>query len=203
MSWTSYTAFRTNVSTWLDIGTSDLGATLLDDLITTAEKRIYREVKAREMETALSSTISSGAVTVPSDYGQMKYAYLDGTPTKPLERRSAEWIYNEYRTRSSDAKPKFFAREGGSFIFGPYPDSGYLMKGIYYKKFPALSTSLNDLFNNNPDLFLWAALAESESILGRDKRVALWEAKYQNSKNRINYEHEDEDMSGSTSTGLA
>lgn len=199
MSWTSYTAFRTNVSTWLDV--SDLPSAVLDDLITTAEKRIYREVKAREMETALSSTIASGAVTVPSDYGQMKYAYLDGTPTKPLERRSAEWIYNEYSTRSSDAKPKYFAREGGNFIFGPYPDSAYLMKGIYYKKFPALSGSLNDLFNNNPDLFLWAALAESEPILGRDKRIAVWESKYQNAKNRINWEHEDEDISGGMGTG--
>jgi hypothetical protein len=200
MSWTSYTAFRTNVSTWLDV--SDIPSAVLDDLITTAEKRIYREVKAREMETAIASTISSGAVTVPSDYGQMKYAYLDGTPTKPLERRSAEWIYNEYKTRSSDAKPKYFAREGGSFIFGPYPDSGYVMKGIYYKKFQAISTALNDLFNNNPDLFLWAALAESEPIIGRDKRVGLWESKYQNAKNGVNREHENEDMSGTAGIGM-
>lgn len=200
MSFDSYTAFRTNVSTWLDV--SDLPSAVLDDLITTAEKRIYREIKAREMETALSSTISSGAVSVPSDYGQMKYAYLDGTPTKKLTRVSPEVLYSQYSTRSSDSKPKAFAREGNSFIFGPYPDSAYVMKGIYYKKFPALSGSLNDLFNKNPDLFLWASLAESEPILGRDRRIQVWEAKYQNAKNGVNNEHMDEDASGGVETGL-
>jgi len=199
MSFSSYTAFRTNVSTWLDA--SDLPSAVIDDIITLAEKRVHREVRTREMETAFASTISSGVVTVPSDYGEMKYAYIDGTPTKRLTRASPEYIYEYGPTRSSDSKPKYFSREAGNFIFAPYPDSGYVMKGVYYKKYAGLSTALNDLFNASPDLYLWACLVEAERVLGRDKRIGTWESNYQNAKNKINGEMENEAMSGGVETG--
>ena len=111
------------------------------DLIRFGELRIYRDLRIRAMETALSDTIASGVIAVPSGYVEMKHAYIDGTPVQRLTRKTAEWVYQNYPTRSSGGKPKFFAREAGNLIFGPHPDSAYTVKGIYYKRLTALGTS--------------------------------------------------------------
>lgn len=153
-----------------------------------AEKRLFREVRTRDMETALSVTIASGVATVPSDFVELKYAYIDGSPTRTLQVRPARWIVENYPVRSSDGKPHFIGVDGANFVFGPYPDSGYDVKGTYYKRLTAVATSANALFTTNPDLYLFASLAELEPFLKNDKRVALWEAKYQQIRDLVNGE---------------
>ncbi len=196
MPFTSYTAFRSNVITWLDIDTSAIAATQLDDIIVVAENKINREVRSREMETALNSTIAAGVIAVPTNYIEFKSAYVDGTPTKRLTRTNADTIYSQYPTRTAAGKPEAIAREGANFIFGPYPDSTYTVKGIYYQHMPALSSTLHALFTANEDLYLWAALSEAEAVIGRDSRIAIWEQKYQMTKEKVNAENWSEAASG-------
>jgi hypothetical protein len=176
MSITTYAELKTAVSSW--VHRSDLSANL-DDLVTAGEKWIMRKVRAPEMETALSVAISTttGLATVPTGFLGLKYAYVDGSPTQPLEVRSPQQIFNRFPTRSSDSKPEWIGYDAGSFLFGPFPDSGYTVKGTYYKRQGPLSSAVYDLFSNNPDLFLFAALAETEPFIKNDKRVALWIAK--------------------------
>lgn len=195
MSLTTYANLKTSVTSWLDITAADVSSQI-DDLVTIAEKRIFRETRTRDMEVAMSTSIGSGVVAVPSSYVAWKSVYIDGTPTQRLERRTADWIYQRYPLRSSDALPKFIAREGANFIFGPYPDSNYTVKGIYYKRFDALSTTINALFTASPDLYLFACLAESEPLIGRDARVPLWETKYQTILALVNGEDQAENVSG-------
>lgn len=196
MSFSSYANFRTAVSTWLDV--SDLTTAVVDDLITVGEDRVKAEVRHRSMETSLNSTVASGVISVPSDYFALKYAYVDTAPTKILDRVTAEEVYRSYPTRSSSGKPVVIAREGANFIFGPYPDSAYTIKGIYYARLTALSSSLNTLFTLYPSLYLFAALSESEPILGRDPRIAVWESRYQNIRDKINLEDSQENVSMSS-----
>lgn len=197
MSFANYTAYRSNILTWLDIGDSTaITNAHLDDIIVAAENKINREVRSREQETIINSTITAGVMAVPSNYVALKSARIDGTPTKPLKRVSVDAMYTSYPTRASDGKPEAIAREGSNFIFGPYPDSAYTVKGIYYQRMEPLATTLHALFTNNEDLYLWAALSESEAVIGRDKRIALWEAKYQAAKNALNNEDFNEAASG-------
>lgn len=196
MPFSNYTAFRSNVLTWLDLGASDIGATQLDDIIVAAENKINREVRSREQETVLNVTMASGVIPVPTNYVEAKNFYVDGNPTKKLERVNADYIYSQYPTRAGGAKPKHFAREGSNFIFGPYPDSAYTVKGIYYQRLDPLATTLHALFTSNEDLYLWAALSEAEAATGRDPRIALWDQKYQNAKERVNAENFNEAASG-------
>lgn len=195
MSLTTYAQLKTAVAAWLDVSSTDLTSTI-DDLVTVGETRIFREARTRDMETALSSTITTGVIALPTSYVALKFAYIDGSPTQRLERRSAEWIYQKYPQRSAEGKPQFIAREGSNFIFGPFADSGYLVKGRYYMRLAALSGSVNALFTANPDLYLFAALAESEPLIGRDARVPLWEQKYQRILAEVNSEDRQEDASG-------
>lgn len=163
------------------------------------ENRIYRDLRVRQMETALSSAISSGVVAVPTGYLEMKYAYINGSPMTKLQRKDAEWIYHNYPTRSSDSTPRFFAREAGNFIFGPYPDSTYTVKGVYYKKLTALSGSntTNWLTDDVPDLILFASLCEAAPWLADDPRIPTWERKYALLKDQIQRQDDDEEFSGS------
>ena len=197
MAITTYNELKTAITSWLDVATADLSS-IIDDLVTVGEKRIFRECRTRDMEDSFSTAISSGTIALPSGYVELKYARVDGTPSQPLERRSAEALYEMYPNRSAEGKPKFIAREGSTFIFGPYADSDYTIKGIYYKRLTAVSSSANALFTANPDLYLFACLAESEIVIGRDNRIAIWEAKYKKILDDVNGEDRREQASGST-----
>lgn len=195
MSLSTYTGLQGSVVAWMDVNTADV-ATVIADLVTVAEARINREARTRDNEVSFSTAISSGVIAVPTDYLSWKFAYVDGTPVQTLERRSAEWIYANYGTQSSSGKPKYMARDATNFIFGPYPNSGYTVKGVYYKKMAALSSSAHALFVSNPDLYLFGCLAESEIVIGRDSRIPLWEAKYTKILNDVNGLTKMEDSSG-------
>jgi hypothetical protein len=148
------------------------------------------------MEKALTGTISSGVVAIPSDFVELRYAYISGSPTVTLQPKAAEWIFQTYPTRSAMGKPKYIGLDIGNFVFGPYPDSGYTIGGSYYYRFAALSSALNALFTAHPDLYLFAALAESEPYFGRDQRIPTWESRYQNIKNALNKENTQGRFSG-------
>lgn len=196
MSIANYSELQTAVTNWLK--RADL-STYIPDLITFGEARIYRDLRIRAMETALSTAISSGVLAVPSGYLEMKHAYVNASPVQWLQRKTAEWIYQKYPTRSADASPKFFAREGENLIFGPYPDSTYTIKGIYYKKLDALSASntTNWFTANAPDLLLFATLCEAEPFLKNDPRTVLWEQKYEAVRSRVQKRDDQEEFSGS------
>lgn len=195
MSITTYAELKTGVKNWLKRGT-DLD-TYIDDIITLGEKRIYRELRVRAMEASLNVTLSSGQAAIPSDFVEIKYAYIDGSPVQYLQMREAGWILENYPIRSATSKPKFFAQDGSYFIFGPFPDADSTLKGTYFKRLDPLSSATNTLFTNNPDLYLMAALAESAVFLGfEDARVARWEAKYQDIQARIQAENDKGRLSG-------
>ena len=196
MALTTYAELKTACANWSR--RSDL-TTYLDDLITVAEERIFREVRHRLMETALSGTVSSGVVALPSDYVELKYAYIDGTPIQSLQKKEASWIYLTYPLRSAQSKPKFIARDVTSFIFGPYPDSAYSVKGTYYKRLTSLtslSSTVNDLYTQFPDLYLAASLAEVFRFTRNKEMMSYWEARYEDIKTKINNESKAEAASG-------
>lgn len=173
----TYSTLKTTVANWLDRQEADLP---LDTILLLAEARINRELRIRAMETALSSAISSGVVAVPADYLELRYAYLDGSPARHLQFTTPDDLINRYPTRSAEGKPLYIARDGDSFIFGPYPDSGYTLKGSYYASFEGLSGSntTNWLTANAPDLLLSAMMFESVYFVGDDAQMPAWAGRY-------------------------
>lgn len=196
MSITSYSELNTAVTRWTK--RTDL-TDMVPDWIRLGELRIYREMRLRCMEQSFEGTIASGVVALPDRYIALKNAYIDQTPVAALTRKDAEWIYANYPTRAASGLPKFIAREAENFIFGPYPDSAYTVKGIYYQSLAALSDSntSNWLMENAPDLLLFAALCEAEPYVENDGRVALWEQKYATLRDVLQRQDTTEEFSGS------
>lgn len=199
----SYTDFGNSLSAWLlndnEATSTDVGTSVIADLITVGETRIFREVRSRDMETSFGGTITAGVMALPSSYLALKTAYVDTSPQVSLERRPAEWIRMQYPQSTTSGIPQFIARYGQNFVFGPYPDSGYTINGIFYQQPAAISASaLNAVFTTNPDLYFFACLAEGELVIGRDPRVAIWEKKYNRILADVNGMDKAEDSSGSS-----
>jgi hypothetical protein len=193
----SYASFKAGIYAQLDTG-SAIPSASLDNLINIGERKLLRKLRVRQMESALSVTIGStaGTASVPSDYIEMKYAYVNSDPIRRLERKSPGWIYEKFSDRSAGDE-QFFAREGSEFIFGEAGTPGRLMKGIYYAEPTLMTSTINSLFSEYPDLYFWAVLSESEPFLGRDSRVAIWEGKFQQALQQANQQDKDEQYSGS------
>ncbi len=66
---------------------------ILPDLIVLAESRIYRDVRAHEMETSYSGTIASGVIAVPTGFLGWKSIYVDANPAQHLQTKTLSWFY--------------------------------------------------------------------------------------------------------------
>lgn len=194
MSISSYSELQTAVADWIH---EDSLTTIIPDFIALAEKRIEREVRCSHNESALSVAMVSGVATLPTDYLELKYAYLDLTPVRVLERTTPRKIYERYPNRSTTGIPHLIATDAGQFIFGCQPASDYTVKGTYYAKLTSVATSWNDLATNYPDLYLFAALAETAPYMNDDARVQLWEMKYQKILSDLKAKEKRESLSGS------
>lgn len=195
---TSYATLQTEIAAQLH--REDL-TTQIPGFIQLGELRIYRDLRVRQMETALSSTISSGVIAVPTGFLEFKNVYVNSSPVQPLQKKTVEWIYDKYPTRSSDSVPKYIAREATNFIFGPYPDSAYTIKGVYYKRLDTITQSMSAdsswLITDVPDLTYYAALCEAAPWIRDDQRIPIWETKYAQLAMRIQKQDDNEEFSGS------
>ena len=202
MAISNYSDLKTSIANWL--ARDDL-TTLIPDFIAIAENYMAEDLRIRAMETALSDTIASGVISVPTGYIELKNAYIDGTPTRWLQRKDPEWIYMNYPTRSADGEPAFIAREAENFIFGPYPDTAYTVKGIYYKKITALSdaNTTNWFTNNAPQLVIYGALVEAYLYIQEESQAQIWKTRYDAEIKRIQDNDDREFLSGSTLTMTA
>lgn len=177
---TSYSTLLTEVASWL--ARSDL-TSAIPGFVQNFEERFFRQPKnfGPWMHSSLSISFSSTA-TVPSDYLAMKIAYLNGQSERPLIASSLEQVLQSY-PRTSSGKPRWIARDGTTFVFGPLPDGTYTLNGTYFAKPTVLRSYASDaaahwLVVNAPDLLLYGALMEAQPYVMNDKRFPLWDAKY-------------------------
>jgi len=175
------------------------------------EQRIYREVRAEKMQHSfgavdVTNTISSGTLEVPSDFLELKFMYLNTTPTQPIEQVSLQQLIDAYPTRAASGRPRAVALDsansatgqsfGRKFRFGPYPDSDYSVLGTYYRQMTLLHTGVDtatpsEFFTDNPELFLSASIVNARGYVdASDQRMHAvldrHEASYREMKDWLN-----------------
>lgn len=175
---TNYATLQTAIGDYLN--RSDL-STFLPNFTQACENKLYKNLRIRAMENALSVVIAGGVAAVPTSpaFLELKYAYVNTTPVTKLQRVPPDQIYEMYPNRSGGNVPKYIAVEATNFIFGPYP-AAYTVQGIYYGRLTALSASntTNWFTDNAPDLLLYGSLLEAEPFLLADERMVTWKAMY-------------------------
>lgn len=198
---TSYSTLVTAVGEWL--ARSDMGS-FAPNFIQNWEERFYRQPRnfGRWMESALSGTIASSVLTIPSDYLGLKFAYVDGSPSSRLDRVSLNQCYGRFPRGGGTGFPLFISRDASTFVFGPEPDSDYTIKGVYYAKPTVMRSFASDaaahwIIVNAPDLALYGALVESAPFLRKDERLPVWQGLYDQALKDYRDLHREEDTSGS------
>jgi hypothetical protein len=180
----TYAELATAVSDWMR--RTDL-TSYVNDLILMGESRINREVKARQMEQRVSATPTTKYVSLPSDFLSMRGVRVQGDTKGWRDYITPDHYFQMFASSESDSTAKVYTVFGDELIFPSTPTGDVEL--WYYKKLSALSGTSNTLFTANPDLYLFAALAETVVFIKNDARVALWEAKYTNIKNQVNGVH--------------
>jgi hypothetical protein len=177
---TGYTTLLTEVASWL--ARSDLSAAI-PGFVQNFEERFFRNPKnyGQWMHSSLSVSFSDTA-TVPSDFLALRVAYLNGQSNRPLQQSTLEQVLQMY-PRTESGEPRWIARDGSTFMFGPAPDGTYTLNGTYYAKPTVLRSYSSDaaahhLIVNAPDLLLYGSLMEAQPYIMNEKRLPLWQAKY-------------------------
>jgi hypothetical protein len=199
-----YNSLKQAVNDWF--ARSDLG-NWIDYFIQIAEADIYRDIIAnnqgrgvRPMEASLSVTIANGVAAVPADYLGLKIALvsLNGN-TFEMQRVNPEFIYTQYPAQASSGTPAYIARQGANFVFGPYPDSNYTIKGIYWQKALQLTSvnSTNWLVNSIPTIMLAATNRAAARFVKDQEAYGLWNDLYTQQLQSFILTDRAEEMSGS------
>lgn len=177
MALATYSDLKSAVADWLV--RTDLGLKI-PDFIALAEARINRELRTREMISTATASVSTQAITIPSDFIEVYRFVLDTESDVPLEYRPAE--DSERRTAGvTSGEPQWFSVVGTQFRLYPTPDGEYTYTLDYYGKVPALSdsASTNWLLTKAPDLYLFGALKEGAGYLLDTATEQAWDAKFQ------------------------
>jgi hypothetical protein len=157
MAITTYEQLKSAIADWLS--RDDLTA-FIPDYITLFECDAARRLKVRPQATTTTLTPASGVVALPADYLGFQRVTWTGSPTYGLEY-VAPALYAAYLDSGSGA-PTVFTIEGANLKVAPSDDS--VLTFSYFQKTPAVSSSLNWLFNNHVDAYLAGSLAQAAAF---------------------------------------
>ena len=196
MAISNYSELKAAIADWLN--RSDLTDSI-PDFIVLAETRHKRDFKIRRMETRVTANTvaDSEFYSLPDNYVAMRNIQLNTDPKTPLEYITPEQM-DRIHAGSSKGKPKAYSIIGNNIQLRPIPDSAYQIEILYFKHFTALSDSntTNDMLTHHPDAYLYGALVEAEPYLQNDKRIQVWSAYYDRTKNDIISSNERDRHSG-------
>jgi hypothetical protein len=195
---TTYSGLQTAIAAWLN--RSDL----VDDItafITLGESVIKRELRRKTVRAQITVTTESTAL--PADCSQLRSIYpVSGTPYRdvPLTIGTPEQVAEmRAMTNGVVSRPGIAAVIDGNLVVAPAPDQSYTYEITYYQSLVPLSGSVasNVVLAEAPDIYLYAALAESAPFLQHDERIPVWESERDARIASLNEKRQLEEMAGS------
>lgn len=158
MSLVSYADLNTQVANWL--ARADLNS-YIPDMITLFESAAARRLRVRPGTAVATITTTAGVGSLPSDFLGMIDLSWNGTPQTSLNYVSPTMFiyFNPNNTSDASAPPQNYTFKANQVYLDPIDDTGLTIQ--YYQKTPALSSSLNWLWTNHPDAYLFGTLAEA------------------------------------------
>lgn len=170
MAFITYTDLQSQIGNWL--ARDDL-TIYIPDFIRLFECAAARRMKVRLQETTTTLTPSSGVATVPSDYVGHRRVTWTGSPIHELSY-VAPPIYSGYLDSGSGV-PTVFTIEGSNLRVAPSDDTGLTFD--YFARTVAFETSLNWLYANHFDAYLFGSLAEANAFDKAVDAAGLWKAR--------------------------
>lgn len=136
----------------------------------------------RLQEASYSQVIANGVTTVPTDWLSPKSFQAVGTDgsLQPLIFVDPTALYEMYPMREADNLPKYIARDGSNFQFGPYPDSTYTIQGTYYQAATLLTAqaTTNWMVTSCPTILHAQCMVRAAAFLKDQQMAQGWAQLY-------------------------
>lgn len=170
MSFSTYSDLQSQIANWL--AREDL-TNYIPDFIRLFECAAMRRLKVRLQETTTTLTPSSGVATIPSDYLGHRRVTWTGSPVHELQY-VAPPVYAAY-IESGSGTPTVFTIEGSSLRVAPTDDTALTL--TYVQRTTAVESSLNWLYTNHFDAYLFGSLCEANAFNKDVDPAGLWKAR--------------------------
>ena len=191
MSITTWAQFQQQLTRLLDgedVSQTTITPNTLAQIISLAERRIYRETRTRWNEKPFSSLPATNNLCVlPADFVAPNLVHFGKSALEP----ATEEFVRDHLTTS--CVTRYFAFTGQEFTFGGPVADGTALQGSYYYRLPDLSATTlptNMLFLKETDLFIFGCLAQAAPFFDQDARLQLWDGRYSSLRDELNLRHE-------------
>ena len=199
MALTSYSTLKTSIANWLN--RTDLTSEIADDFIKLTEADFNSKLRIRKMVAQTSFTIDSETEALPTGFLQVRDIYiLNGNTKVPLTYTTPSQMDSTVGT-STTGLPNSFTILGDTFRFSPKPDATYTAVMNYFKKFPALSStvSTNFILENHPAIYLYGSLFHAANFLGgiNPQQIQTWQQMFATALERLELNDREDEYNGS------
>lgn len=194
MSISTYAELQTACSNWLS--RSDLSSRI-PEFIALAEDTINKRLRIRAMENRATATLDAEYASLPTGFLEMRNFQLNTNPKQTLRLVTPEYI-DTFHAGSMTGQPVVYTFLGGEIQLAPSPDGSYTGEMDYYKKWDIATDLTNWLLTNAPSAYLYGALLQAEPFLKNDKRIPVWERRFETSMADIEMSDKRERWSGNS-----
>jgi len=199
MALNTYTTLKASIANWLN--RSDLTAEIQDDFIKLTEADLNSKLRVRSMIAQVNITVNAETADLPTDFLQIRNFYiLSGQTKTPLVYTTPSSMDTTSGT-STTGKPTTFTILGDTLRFSPKPDATYTAVMNYFKKFPALSStvSTNFILENHPAIYLYGSLFHAANFLGgiNPQQIQTWQQMFATALERLELNDREDEYNGS------
>ena len=145
----------------------------IPDFIRVAESRMNRKLRVllQETESALTATIGSRLMSVPTRFGTPIALWLDTYPPRePLIYRTPDDLPVTTWNSASD----FYTVDGDNIATENPADEAYAYTLRYWTKFDLATTLTNTVLTNYPDIYIYGALVASVAWTQDMTQLQFW-----------------------------
>ena len=199
MALTTYTTLKASIANWLN--RSDLTTEIQDDFIKLTEADLNSKLRVRSMIAQVNITVNAETAALPTDFLQIRNFYiLSGQTKTPLVYTTPSSMDTTSGT-STTGKPTTFTILGDTLRFSPKPDATYTAVMNYFKKFPALSSTVatNFILENHPAIYLYGSLFHAANFLGgiNPQQIQTWQQMFATALERLELNDREDEYNGS------
>ena len=199
MALTTYTELKASLANWLN--RSDLTTEISDDFIKLAEADFNSKLRVRSMITQVNITVNAETAALPTDFLQIRDFYILAGQTKTPLIYSTPATMDATSGTSTTGRPSTFTILGDTIRFSPKPDGTYTAKMNYFKKFPALTSSVatNYILKSHPAIYLYGSLFHAANFLGgiNPQQVQVWQQMFGTAMERLELNDREDEYNGS------
>ena len=199
MALSTYTGLKASLANWLN--RSDLTTEIGDDFIKLAEADFNSKLRVRSMITQVNITVNAETAALPTDFLQIRDFYILAGQTKTPLVYATPASMDATSGTSTSGRPSSFTILGDTVRFSPKPDATYTAVMNYFKKFPALSSTVatNYILGSHPAIYLYGSLFHAANFLGgiNPQQVQTWQQMYATAMERLELNDREDEYNGS------